>query len=193
MTTEPSVEPIQSRRAFSFVDLVLTTTVTLLAGVVSPRSVDSTDEARSARIVALTLHLEGAAAFDEDTGELPREFSGYQGSAFHRLAKNPGIAGWGGPYIEAPIDRTWNPAGGQVHSTSTARHAVNEDYDLDGDGAADTSREDACSISFWGIERVSRGVDAALDGQMQSVDWMDSGRVEYRPAEHLLSVMVHRR
>ena len=126
MTTEPSpFEPIQSRRAFSFVDLVLTTTVTLLlAGVVSPRSADSTDEARSARIVALTLHLAGCGGgpSHEDTGELPREFSGYQGSAFHRLAKNPGIAGWGGPYIEAPID-PWpgDPAGG-LGCTSTRPH-----------------------------------------------------------------------
>lgn len=196
MTTEPSFEPIQSRRAFSFVDLVLTTTVTLLlAGVVSPRSADTTDEARSARIVALTLHLQGAVeAYHEDTGELPREFSGYQGSAFHHLAKNPEVAGWDGPYIEAPIDRTWNPAGGQVHLHSTAHHAVNEDYDLDGDGAADTSREDACSISFWGIGAgLARKVDATLDGEVSNVDWMDSGRVEYRPTEYLLSVMVRRR
>ena len=59
---------------------------------------------------------------------------------------------------------------------------MNEDYDLDGDGAADTSREDACSISFWGIGAgLAREVDAALDGQMPSVDWMDSGRASTGP------------
>lgn len=196
MSSHDSHQPRANRRAFSFVELVLTTTVTLLlVGVVSTRSGNVTDAARSAEIVTLTGGLEQAVeAYFEDTGALPREYSGYQGSTFHRLSKNPGVAGWDGPYVEAPIDRSWNPAGGQVHLYPTARHAVNEDYDLDGDGAPDVFREDACSISFWGIgEGLARKVDAALDEGVSSADWKDSGRVEFRPTEHLLSVMVHRR
>ncbi|MEE2939061.1 MAG: hypothetical protein VX460_01620 [Planctomycetota bacterium] len=196
MTSHASRQPAAGRRAFSVVELFLTTTVMLLlVGVVSTRASDVTDEARSAAIVELTEGLEGAVeAYHEDTGELPREYSGYQGSTFHRLSKDPGVVGWAGPYVEAPIDRSWNPAGGQVHLYSSARHAVGEDYDLNGDGAMDVAREDACSISFFGVgEGLARRVDAALDGEVPSRDWRDSGRVEFRPAEHLLSVMVHRR
>ena len=81
-----------------------------------------------------------------------------------------------------------------MHVYPTARHAVNEDYDLDGDGSADVLREDACSISFWGIgDGLARRIDAALDEGVSGVDWMNTGRVEFRPTEHLLSVMVHRR
>lgn len=178
------------------VEFFLTTTVMLLlVGVVSTRSGDVTDEARSSEIVELTEVLEQAVqTYHLDTGELPREYSGDQGSTFHRLFDNPGVTGWAGPYVEAPVDRSWNPAGGQVHVYPTARHAVNEDYDLDGDGAADVLREDACSISFWGIgDGLARRIDAALDEGVSGVDWMNTGRVEFRPTEHLLSVMVHRR
>ena len=55
-------------------------------------------------------------------------------------------------------------------------------------------REDNCTIFFWGIgEELAGRADAALDGEVSSGDWMNSGRVEFRPAEHRLSVMVRRR
>lgn len=182
-----------SRRGFSLVELVITMTImTILVGVVSMRAGSMTNKARSAKITSLVDNLKTAVMmYHQDTNQLPREYNGYQGATFHRLSQDPGIDGWEGPYIETPINRTWNPAGGQVHLYPNARHAVNNDYDLDGDGTADVARPDACSISFWGVdEELAQKVNDALDEGLPG-DWMNSGRVEYRSANRILSVMVY--
>ena len=183
------------RGGFSLVELVIAMTIlTVLAGVVSMRAGGMTNRARAAKITTLIESLRTPVmTYHLDTNQLPLEYSGYTGATYHRLSADPGIAGWDGPYIETPINRSWHPAGATVHMYAAAQHAVSNDYDVDGDGTADVTQANACSMSFWQIDEdlaqlVNDAVDEGLPG-----DWMDTGRVEYTPASSVMSVMIYSR
>lgn len=182
-------------RGFSLVELVITMTImTILVGVVAMRAGSMTDKARVAKIVSLAENLKTAVMmYHEDTTQLPLEYNGYQGANYHRLSQDPGLTGWDGPYLEGPINRTWNPTGAQVHLYNRAAHARNNDYDLDGDGTADVANADGCSLSFWGIDQdLAERIDAALDEGIAG-DWTNAGRVEYRASNRILSILVYAR
>lgn len=191
----PRTRPRPAQSGFSLLELVITMTVmTILVGVVSLRAGSVTDKARAARIVSLVDNIKPAIVlYQDDTGQLPREYNGFQGGTFHRLSQDPSVNGWQGPYIETPINRTWNPTGGQVHLYASAATAVGNAFDLDGNGTVDVANNDACCLSLWNVgENLAEMVDRAYD-QDVSANWTDSGRVEYQPASRLLTVLVYSR
>ena len=182
------------RSGFSLVELVITMTImTILVGVVSMRASGMTDKARAAKIISTVENLRTPVTlYQQDTNQLPREYSGYQGATYHRLSQDPGVAGWDGPYITDPIRRSWNPTGGQVHMYNTipAAYANNNGFDLDGDGATDVIGNQGCVMTFWTItpevaQKVDRAFDEALPGT-----WSDAGRVEYQEAGQRLTILL---
>jgi prepilin-type N-terminal cleavage/methylation domain-containing protein len=183
-----------SRGGFSLVELVITMTImTILVGVVSMRASGMTDKARSAKIVSTIENLRTPITlYHQDTNQLPREYSGYQGATYHRLSQDPGVSGWDGPYITDPIRRSWNPTGGQVHiyNTIPAAYAGNNGFDMDGDGTTDVIGAEGCVITFWEVDlEVAEKVDSAFDEQLPGT-WSDAGRVEYQESSRRLTVLL---
>jgi len=182
---------------FSLVELVITMTImTILVGVVSMRANGMTDKARAAKIISTIEGLRTPVMmYNQDTNQLPREYSGYQGGTYHRLSIDPGIANWDGPYIETPISRSWNPTGNLVHMYNQAvpSYSGNNGFDLDGDGTQDVDQFDAVTLVFWGIEEsVAEKVDRAFDSSLSGT-WTDAGRVEYQTGSSRLNVMIYNR
>lgn len=192
------IRPITRRHAqrsgFSLVELVITMTIiAILAGVVSMRAGGMAAKARASKIASLVENLKAATTvYHLDTNQLPREYSGYTGATNHRLTQDPGVAGWEGPYLETPINRSWNPTGNNVHLYASAPYAVGNDFDLDGDTNPDVANTDACTLVLWGIdEETALKVDDTLDSSLPG-DWMNTGRVEYR-SNSILTVLVYNR
>ena len=184
----------RSNGGFSLIELVITMTImTILVGVVSMRASGMSDRARSAKIISTVQNLSTPVTlYQQDTDQLPREYSGFQGSNFHRLSQDPGIDGWDGPYITDPIRRSWNPTGGQVHlyNTLPAAFANNNGFDKDGDGTTDVIGNEGCVLTFWEIEEnVAEKVDRAFDEALPGT-WTDAGRVEYQAASRRLTVLL---
>lgn len=191
--TRPSFHR-RKNAGFSLVELVITMTImTILVGVVSMRASGMTDRARAAKIVSTVQNLRTPVTlYHQDTDQLPREYSGFQGATNHRLSQDPGITGWDGPYITDPIRRSWNPTGGQVHMYSTipAAYASNNGFDLDGDGTTDVIGNEGCILVFWECDiEVAEKVDRAFDDQLPGT-WTDAGRVEFQEASRRLSVLL---
>lgn len=192
--THAQTEVSNRRRGFSLVELVITMTImTILVGVVSMRASGMTDKARAARIIQTVDALRTPVMlYHEDTGALPREYSGWDGASFHRLSMDPGVNGWDGPYIDDPIRRSWNPTGGQVHLFNYVvnSYSSGNGFDLDGDGTMDVNGNSGAMMTFWQVEQeVAEKVDRAFDEALPG-DWMDAGRVEYQPAQRRLSFLV---
>lgn len=182
------------RSGFSLVELVITMTImTILVGVVSMRASGMTDKARAAKIISTIENLRTPATlYQQDTNQLPREYSGYQGATYHRLSQDPGVSGWDGPYITDPIRRSWNPTGGQIHfyDTIPTAYAANNGFDLDGDGATDYIDGEGCVLVLWEIDaNVAEKVDNAFDEALPGT-WHDAGRIEYQAADRRLSILI---
>lgn len=190
----PSLKATQRRAGFSLVELVITMTImAILVGVVSMRATGVTDRARSSKIIATIENLmKPVLLYHQDTGQLPVEYSGWQGSTYHRLSTDPGVEGWDGPYISDPIRRSWNPTGGSVHVFNyvVPGYTNNNGIDLDGDGTSDVTGTNGSIMTFWDVEEdVAQKVDKAFDGGV-SGNWMDGGRVEYQASERRLTCLL---
>ncbi len=172
------------------------TIMTILVGVVSMRASGMTDKARATKIVNTVENLRTPVLlYHQDTNQLPREYSGWQGATYHRLSQDPGVANWDGPYIEDPIRRSWNPTGGQVHlyNNIVNSYANGNGFDLDGDGTTDVTGAEGCMITFWEVdEGVAEKVDRAFDDSLPGT-WTDAGRVEYQLSSRRLSFLLLQR
>ena len=179
---------------FSPLELVITMAIMLiLVGVVSMRATGVTDRARSSKIIATIERLTTPVKlYHADTGQLPTEYSGWQGAAYHRLSADPGVEGWNGPYVSDPIRRSWNPTGGSVHVFNyvVAGYTNGNGLDLDGDGTGDVTGTNGCIITFWDVEQeVAEEIDQSLDGGLPG-NWQDTGKVEYQPTERRLTYLL---
>ena len=172
------------------------TIMTILVGVVSMRASGMTDKARAAKIIQTVENLRmPAMLYHQDTGQLPREYSGYQGATYHRLSADPGTAGWDGPYIDDPIRRSWNPTGGNVllYNRVVNGHTSGNGFDLDGDGNSDVTGNDGCMMTFWDVDQqIAEKVDDAFDRSLPGT-WSDAGRVEYQASSRRLAILLYNR
>lgn len=193
-TSRPAGRGTLARSGFSWVELVLTMTIMIvLVGVVSIGS----GPAGRGRAVEQILRTEKALRdaterYLGDTGALPREYCGWEGQAFHHLSMDSGAPGWSGPYITGPIQRGWNPSGGQIHVFDyvVSAYAGGNGFDLDADGDRDVEGSRACVLTFWDVDpEAAQGVDQELDGG-SGARWADSGRVEYQQEHRRLTILL---
>jgi prepilin-type N-terminal cleavage/methylation domain-containing protein len=191
----PKFGATNHRSGFSLIELVITMTImVILVGVVSMRATGVTDRARSTKIIATIESLETPVMlYHQDTGQLPTEYSGWQGASYHRLSADPGVTGWDGPYISDPIRRSWNPTGGSVHVFNyvVGGYTNGNGIDLDGDGTGDVAGTNGSIITFWDVEQdVAEKVDRAFDDDVTG-NWQDAGKVEYQAAERRLTYLLY--
>ena len=186
--------PNSNRAGFSLVVLVFSLSIlTFLGGVVSMRASGMTNKARAAKIISMVESLRTPVVlYREDTGAWPIEYSNRTGANVHRLAFDPGVTGWEGPYIEDPIRRSMNPTGGTVNLYNQIPNGFTNSngIDIDGDGTSDYAGTQGSIILFTGIdEEIAVKVDAAFDEGLAGT-WSDAGRVEYNTARRQLAVLV---
>ena len=169
------------------------TIMVILVGVVSMRAGGVTDRARSSKIISTVESLTTPVMlYHQDTGQLPTEYSGWQGATYHRLSTDPGVIGWDGPYISDPIRRSWNPTGGSVHVFNyvVGGYTNGNGMDLDGDGTSDVTGTNGSIITFWDVEQdVAEKIDRAFDNGVAG-NWQDAGKVEYQAAERRLTCLL---
>lgn len=165
----------------------------IAAGIVCLRGRGAAPLSRSVRITGALRSLERAAhAHLADTGTLPREYCDREGAEAHLLTRDPGSPGWSGPYLAGPLDRSWNPCGGQVHvfDRVVPAYAGGDGFDLDGDGVPDVDGNRGCIATFWGVDpATAKSVDRAIDASWPGPG-LDSGRVEYQAARGRLTVLL---
>lgn len=182
------------RAGFSLIELVITMTIMVaLVGIVSMRAGGVTSKAHSTKIISTVQSLAAPVMlYHQDTGQLPTEYSGWQGATYHRLSADPGVIGWDGPYISDPIRRSWNPTGGSVHVFNyvVSGYTNGNGIDLDGDGTGDVTGTNGSIITFWDVEQdVAAKVDLAFDNGVAG-SWHDAGKIEYQAAERRLTCLL---
>ena len=190
---------IQSKRSgFSLIELVITMTImAILVGVVSMRAGGQTDKAQATKIMKIADELKTACAlYHADTGFTAREYSNYQGATYHRLALDPGVTGWAGPYLEKPLNRSMAPTAGNIHlyNYSPSGYTGGNGFDLDGDGTVDVAGQvgnNSNCLVVWGVDQeVAEHVDEAFDRNLPG-DWTDAGQVEYTAGSRRLAILIY--
>ena len=185
-------------KSFTLIELMVVIAIIGILGVViTPVVGKAIQKANVAKIIAVTATLETAVEmYNLDTAQYAREFCGYTGASNHRLAMDPGVTGWDGPYIkkpmsfgDSPYDRYANVygtagtfAGSALGAAGRPTATGGAGFDLDGDGTAE--------LLGWGHlaffsdipENVAKKINDVIDGSGEGSsadDWMGMGRVEY--------------
>lgn len=179
---------------FSGSELVVTLTIMVgLVGVVTQRAAKKSHESQAAHIVRLAADVRVASESHlEDTGVLPREYNGWESATFHRLAVDPGLPGWDGPYLEGSIEDAWNPSGGAVHLLDRIAlgYTGGDGFDLDGSSSSNVVRRHGSMLALWDTPvEVAQRVDLALDGP-SGEEWSSEGHVEFDAASGMLAILV---
>jgi len=145
-----------------------------LACAVMPLARRELEAMRVSRTVAELRRIEVATLrFRADTGRFPVHYADYD-PAFYPEFKNltvappvrSGITAWAGPYLDAPArTNAWN---GLLHL-----HCSTTQFDLDGDGRADTAGEN----SYVVLTRVPAAAAARLDLEIDGAADPRAGRL----------------
>lgn len=171
------------QRGFTLMEMIgVVAVIAILASVAAPMIVDSIRNARAAAFVEDVNGLRTAVArFYTDTGRFPTHIPSNTGDGRRLLMTNSAnrpVAGWNGPYIEKEL----------VNPFATGRYIGvfpttngNQQFDLDGDGNADTSgvlvmRVD--DIPETDQRRISDILDQDADRETGAQGWKAAGRVK---------------
>ncbi|MGH7151185.1 MAG: hypothetical protein ACREIU_10820, partial [Planctomycetota bacterium] len=129
-----------------------------------------------------------------DTNSLAREYSDDTVAANRRLSSDPssfGVAGWKGPYLEAPLRNVDNPFGGTVRLLDSldAANSGGAGFDLLGSGSPNRTGAGNC-VRFDGVPMsIARLVDESIDRGVAGA-WTQTGAVEYEATTQQLFVFV---
>jgi general secretion pathway protein G len=183
----------KSRAGFSLIELVVTMTIlSILVGVVSFRSGSVVQKSKTTKILSLVDNLKTACAlYHADTGEYAYEYTGYSATS-RKLSGTQTIAGWNGPYLEAPLaNKESNPFGSlHVYNNPKANNWI-PGFDVDGDGAIDVDA-DANMLWLSGIdEATAKLLNDALDKNGQGT-WTDAGRVRWSSSSKYAWILLYR-
>jgi len=184
---------ITPRAGFSLFELAVTMTIlVLLVGVVGFRQGGPVERTESDKVVSLVERLEEAcAAYHTDTGEYAYEYTNYA-EAHRRLSAGQNTSGWGGPYLDGPLEHNLSNPFGSVHLYNNPR--ANEwipGFDMDGDGMIDLD-SDANMLWLSGIdEECAMLLNDTFDEDVEG-EWSESGRVRWSSSSRYAWVMVHR-
>ncbi len=180
------------RSGFSLLEIIVAVSVlAILAGVVTMRSGALIEKGRAQNVIQTIDALRNACAqYQTDTGQLAFEYAGYP-VASRRLSGTQTLAGWAGPYIDAPFTTTGNPWGGITHlyGTVTANGWISG-FDVDADGTDDVTGPGNMLYLTLVTASAAQRIDQVIDKGM-GADWRTAGRVRYDAAAQRLLVLVH--
>ena len=185
---------LSSRSAFSLLELVIVLAlIAALAGVVTVRSGKFIQRGQVSRIIQLASNLKTACAtFYADTGAYPREYdmSSYTGTN-RELTLTQTIAGWEGPYLEKGITAKVDNPFGSIHLYDTAVANGNSGFDVDGDGAEETT-SNCCMLYLTSItqetaEKLEQQFDAGVTGT-----WTDTGSFKWNSGNQRAFILIFR-
>jgi len=172
--------------------------IAILASVATPKIFAAIRDSKVASFVEDVNTIRAAVvSYYKDTGTFPYHDVTNSDTNRHTLIRNTstGIAGWRGPYLDKDIQNPFNPAAvRRVFSTNSA----NYQFDLDGDGSADTSNVSLLEIRGLSIEEaieLSNAVDTDASVTSGNGAWYTSGRVKSvggkEPTSNNVSMLVY--
>jgi len=156
--------------------------IAILASIATPMIFDTIRNARVTAFVQDVNVLRTAVArYYEDTGRFPLHIPTDSRDGRRLLMNNSTarpVGGWDGPYLDKEFANPFNPAGYRSVISSTN---ANYQFDLDGDGTADTSNAALIRIDNVGDEEarmISDIVDGDGDQASGDTAWNKAGRVK---------------
>ena len=156
--------------------------IAILVSVATPMIFDAIRNAKITAFVEDVKMIKGAIAqYYEDTGDFPTHIPTHTSDNNKQLMKDNSttpIRGWSGPYLEKDLENPFEEGGYRAVMSSTN---ANYQFDLDGDGTADTT-----SVALIRVDGVSdeeaKSISDILDndGSISSGDeaWNAAGRVK---------------
>ena len=170
-------------RGFTLIEMIgVVAVIGILASVAAPMIFEAIRNARVTAFVEEANALRTAVTnYYNDTGALPNQRPTSAQANQKVLMSNPAaapVAGWNGPYIEKDITNPFSPGSNRgVWATNNA----NYQFDLDGDGTADTTRVSVLrmdGVSAADAQRVSDILDGDGDNTTGTTAWFAAGRVK---------------
>ncbi|HKB15089.1 MAG TPA: prepilin-type N-terminal cleavage/methylation domain-containing protein [Planctomycetota bacterium] len=181
---------------FTFLELVVVIAIlAVLAGILTPIAKSAIDDSRATKMEALASTLSKAAQrYFFDTGSLSREYSDDTAAANRRLSSDPtpfGVAGWKGPYLEAPLCSADSPFASTVRLLDSLDAAIAgaPGFDLLGSGTPNRTGTGNC-VRFDAVPMsIARLVDESIDRGVAGA-WTQTGAVEYEATSQQMFVFV---
>jgi len=187
----PLTPKAPARAGFSLLEIVIALAViAMIVGVIAIRSGGVINKGKTLKILQLVDTLKNASVqYHADTNELPWEYSG-DTAVNRKLSGTQTIAGWQGPYIEAPLSSAMHPSYGLIEMHNTSVVNGNDGFDLDGDGTNDVT-SNACTLYLSGITQTdAQAIDSAFDKGIPGT-WSATGRVRWNSTNSDLFVLVY--
>ena len=156
--------------------------IAILASMATPMIFDAIRYARVSSFVEdANVARTAVARYYEDTGNFPVHVATSTNVAQRQLlSNNPsnGINGWAGPYMESDLDNPFNEGSyiGILNRTDAPYQ-----FDLDGDGNADTVRVAVLRVDGvpqTDARRISDILDGDADTDSGTGAWFTAGRVK---------------
>lgn len=173
---------MKSTRGFTLMEMIgVMAVIAILASIATPMIFEAI---RNAKVTAFVEDLNtlrtAVARFYEDTGNYPTHIPTDTRDSRKQLMRNDAanpVAGWDGPYLDKEFD---NPFDEGAYRGILNTGNANYQFDLDGDGAADTD-----GVVVIRVDRVSdeeaRKISDIIDNDGTEVTgvsaWNCSGRV----------------
>lgn len=174
---------MSKQRGFTLMEMIgVMAVIAILVSVATPMIFDAIRDAKVTAFVEDVNMIKGAVAqYYEDTGNFPIHIPSDTRDQNKRLMKNDAsspVAGWNGPYLEKELGNPFTEGAYAAVLTSTN---ANYQFDLDGDGSADTT-----NVAFIRVDQVSDEEAKAIsdifdnDGSIVSGNdaWNAGGRVK---------------
>ena len=174
---------MSKQRGFTLMEMIgVMAVIAILVSVATPMIFDAIRNAKVTAFVEDVNMVKGAVAqYYEDTGGFPTHIPSDNRDRNKRLMRNDSaspVAGWDGPYLEKDLG---NPFTEGAYAGVLSSTNANYQFDLDGDGTADTT-----SVAFIRIDQVTDEEAKSIsdifdnDGSVESGSdaWNAAGRVK---------------
>ena len=163
---------MSKQRGFTLMEMIgVMAVIAILVSVATPMIFDAIRNAKVTAFVEDVNMIKGAVAqYYEDTGNFPTHIPSDNRDRNKRLMKNDSsspVNGWDGPYLEKDLG---NPFTEGAYAAVLVSSNANYQFDLDGDGSADTT-----NVAFIRVDQVSDEEAKAISDIFDNDGGVDSG------------------